>query len=340
MREYNRKKHYKFKSKMKRSEFLKTVGAAALTTFAAGSLSNCNFPASKQKKSENGKSKVFMTKDISGTGLVALYKALQKPASGKVAIKMHWGEPGNVNYLRPEIVRELCLSLNATLVDSNVFYDSPRQTTAGNRQAAIDHGYTFAPLDILDDGGEVRLPVHGGKHLSEAIFGSHIMNYEWIVSVAHFKGHIMAGYGGTFKNLAIGIASIAGKEAIHTLGAGSGQWSCTGEPFFEKVIEYNKALMDAKGDKMIYFNVLNNLSTLCDCAADAPRSTMPDIGILASTDPVALDRASLDRIYARPEAERHDLAERIESVNGSYQVVYAEQMGLGSQQYELIDINA
>ncbi|MDR1223103.1 MAG: DUF362 domain-containing protein [Tannerella sp.] len=325
---------------MERRDFIKTAGATTLAVMAAGSLSDCDSPVSKQKKNESEKSKVFMTKDISGKGLAALYKVLEKPASGKVAIKMHWGEPGNINYLRPEIMRELCTSLNATLVDSNVFYDSPRQTSAGNRQAAIDHGYTFAPLDILDEEGEIRLPVNGGKHLAEAILGSHIMNYEWIISVAHFKGHLMAGYGGTFKNLAIGIASVAGKEAIHTLGAGSGQWSCMGEPFFEKIIEYNKALMDAKGDKMIYFNVLNNLSTLCDCDANAPHPTMPDIGIFASTDPVALDRASLDQIYARPEAERHDLAERIESVNGGYQVVYAEKMGLGSQQYELIDINA
>jgi len=270
---------------------------------------------------------------------MALYKALEKPASGKVAIKMHWGEPGNINYLRPEIVRELCMSLNATLVDSNVYYDSPRQTSAGNRQAAIDHGYTFAPVDILDDEGEIHLPVHGGKHFSEAILGSHIMNYDWIISVAHFKGHLMAGYGGTFKNLAIGIASVKGKEAIHTLGEGSGQWSCTGETFFEKIIEYNKALMDAKGDKMIYFNVLNNLSSLCDCDANAPRATIPDIGMLASTDPVALDKASLDQIYASPEAERHELVERIESRNGSFQIIYAEETGLGSQSYELIELN-
>jgi len=323
---------------MKRRNFIKTAGATTLAIMATGGISSCNSSASKQKGNESGKSKVYMTTDISGQGLLALYKALEKPASEKVAIKMHWGEPGNQNYLRPEIVQDLCVSLNATLVDSNVYYDSPRQTSAGNRQAAIDHGYTFAPLDILDDEGEVRLPIRGGKHLTEAILGSHIMNYDWILSVAHFKGHIMAGYGGVFKNLAIGVAAVAGKGAIHSLGPGSDQWSCTGEPFFEKIIEYNKALMDVKGDKMLYFNVLNNLSTLCDCAADAPPSTMSDIGMLASLDPVALDKASLDQIYASPEAERHDLVERIESVNGSYQVICAEKMGLGSQQYELIKL--
>jgi uncharacterized Fe-S center protein len=328
---------------MKRRSFLKTAGAGAtaLAVVAAEQMTGCSSPSAKDQKQSAavGKSKVFMTKDISGNGLMALFAALKTPVSGKVAIKMHWGEPGNINYLRPEIIRPLCESLKASLTDSNVFYDSPRQTSAGNRQAAIDHGFTFAPVDILDDEGEIRLPVKDGKHLKEALLGSHIMNYDWIVSVAHFKGHIMAGYGGTFKNLAIGIASVGGKRAIHTNGPGTEQWSCTGEPFFEKIIEYNRALIDARGDRMLYFNVLNNLSTCCDCDASAPAPTMPDIGMLASTDPVALDKASLDLIYARPETERHELAERIESVGGSYQVVYAEKTGLGSQKYELVELS-
>ncbi|MDR2910838.1 MAG: DUF362 domain-containing protein [Bacteroidales bacterium] len=316
---------------MERRDFIKTAGATTLAMMTMGSMSSCS-------SSVSTKSKVYITTDISGQGLLSLYKALGKQISGKVAIKMHWGEPGNVNYLRPEIIRNLCTTVNATLVDSNVYYNSPRQTSEGNRQAAIDHGYTYAPIDILDEEGEVRLPVNGGKHLTEAILGSHIMNYDCILSVAHFKGHAMAGYGGTFKNLAIGIASVAGKEAIHTLGTGTGEWSCTGELFLDKIIEYNKALMDVKGSNMLYFNILNNISTLCDCDANAPLSKMSDIGMLASLDPVALDKASLDQIYARPETERHDIVERIESVNGGYQVICAEKMGLGSQQYELIEL--
>jgi uncharacterized Fe-S center protein len=281
-----------------------------------------------------------MTKDISGKGLLAIYKELEKEKSlnGKIAIKMHWGEPGNHNYLRPEIVHDLCMAVNGTLVDSNVYYESPRQTAEGNLQAALDHGFTFAPVDILDAEGEIRLPVHGGKQVNEAILGANIMNYDSIISLAHFKGHGMAGFGGTFKNLAIGIASVAGKQAIHSDGPGTDQWSSTGERFFEKIIEYNKALMDQRGDKMLYINVLNNLSISCDCDSSAPPPSMPDIGILASTDPVALDKASLDQIYARPEAERHELVERIESCGGGYQVIYAEKMGLGSQEYTLINI--
>jgi uncharacterized Fe-S center protein len=282
--------------------------------------------------------KVFMSSDISAKGLIALYNALGVKVSGKAAIKLHMGEPGNTNYLNPEIVHSLTVAVNGSFVDSNVYYGGPRATTAGHLQAAKDHGFTFAPVDILDDEGEVHLPIKGGKHLKEAIFGAHIMNYEWIISIAHFKGHPMAGFGGTFKNLAIGVASVNGKKAIHTNGPGSDMWSCTGEPFFEKIIEYNKALMDAKGDKMIYFNVLNNLSVDCDCIAEAAHSTIADIGILASHDPVALEKASMDQIYAQPEQERHDLVERIESRNGAYQIACAEKIGLGSQEYELVSV--
>jgi len=283
-----------------------------------------------------GGSRVYFTTDISGRGMLAVYKALGVPVSGKVAIKLHMGEPGNQNYLRPELLRNLVSEVNASFVDSNtVSYGGRRGSTAVHLQAAKDNGFTYAPVDILDADGEVKLPIRGGKHLTEAILGSHIMNYDWIISVAHFKGHSVAGYGGTFKNLAIGIATPQGKRAIHTAPGGA-LFSSTGEPFFEKVIEYNKALMDAKPGKMLYINVLNNLSTECDCVPGAPKATMPDIGIMASLDPVALEKASLDQIYARPAAERKDLVGRIESRNGVYQVIYGEKMGLGRQAYELI----
>jgi len=323
---------------MKRRDFFKTAGAVALPVISAGQLSSCNSSGSENKPETKNLSKVFMTKDISGKGLMALYNALNKPVSGKVAIKLHMGEPGNVNYLRPEIVRDLCKAVNGSFVDCNVYYESPRATSAGNKQAALDHGYTFAPVDILDSEGEVRFPIKGGQRLKEAIFGSHIVNYDWIISVAHFKGHAMAGFGGTFKNLAIGLATVNGKREIHTKGPGTDAWSSVGQPFLEKIIEYNKCLLELRGDKMMYFNVLNNLSIACDCDSNAPHPSMPDIGMLASNDPVALDKASLDQIYARPEAERKELVERIESCFGVYQVIYAEKLGLGSQQYELISV--
>jgi uncharacterized Fe-S center protein len=280
-----------------------------------------------------GGSKVYFTADISAKGLLAVYKALGVPVSGKVAVKLHMGEPGNQNYLRPELLRDLVNEVKGSFVDGNTRYGGRRGNTAGHLAAAKDHGFTYAPVDILDADGAVNLPVKNGKHLKEAILGSHIMNYDWIISVAHFKGHSMAGYGGTFKNLAVGIATPDGKGAIH-----GGRFSGASEDFFEKIIEYNQALMDAKPGKMLYINVLNNLSVDCDCAARAPKATMPDIGIMASLDPVALEKASLDQIYARPADERRILVERIESRNGVHQVIYGEKAGLGSQTYELIKL--
>jgi uncharacterized Fe-S center protein len=245
------------------------------------------------------------------------------------------GEPGNQNYLRPELLRDLVNEVNGSFVDSNTAYGGRRGSTAAHLQAAKEHGFTYAPVDILDADGDVKLPIKDGKHLTEAVLGSHIMNYDWIISVAHFKGHSQAGYGGTFKNLAIGIATPEGKRAIHS-NPGGAMFSSSGEPFFEKIIEYNKALMDAKSGKMLYINILNNLSVDCDCSARAAKATMADIGVMASLDPVALEKASLDQIYSRPANERKDLVERIESRKGAYQVTYGERMGLGSQTYEMV----
>jgi uncharacterized Fe-S center protein len=287
---------------------------------------------------QTGVPKVYITTDISGQGVLAAYKSLGKPLPGKVAIKMHMGEQGNKNYLKPDIVRDLALALNASLVDSNTYYGGARSTTAGHKQVAKDHGFTFTQVDILNEEGEVKVPLRGGKHVTEAVFGSHIMNYDSIVSLAHFKGHSMAGFGGVFKNLAIGIASPGGKGIIHGDGKGGG-WSSPRDAFFEKIVEYNKALIDLKGANMVYINVLNNLSVSCDCDSGAPPPAMADICILSSLDPVALEKASLDQIYARPAGERKQLTDRIESRGGAYQVEYAEKVGLGSSKYELVSID-
>ena len=282
-----------------------------------------------------GGSKVYFTKDISGKGILAVYRALGVPVSGRVVIKLHMGEPGNQNYLRPELLKDLVGEVKGSFADSNTAYGGRRGTTASHIEAAKEHGFTYAPVDILDADGTVKLPVKNGVHLSEALLGSHIMNYDWIISVAHFKGHSMAGFGGTFKNLAIGIATPEGKRIIHS-NPGGAMFSSSGEPFFEKIVEYNKALMDAKPGRMLYINVLNNLSVDCDCSARAPKSTMADIGVLASLDPVALEKASLDLVYSSPANERKALVERIESRGGLHQVIYAEKVGLGSQIYELV----
>ncbi|MDR2663057.1 MAG: DUF362 domain-containing protein [Treponema sp.] len=285
-----------------------------------------------------GASKVYFTSDISARGLLAAYKALGVTVAGKVAVKLHMGERGNTNYLNPALLRSLVAETGGTFTDSNTYYGGARSTTAGHLELAREHGFSYAPVDILDADGDISLPVRGGRHLKEAIVGAHIRNYDWIISVAHFKGHSLAGFGGTFKNMAVGIASPRGKGAIHSSGPGRGGFSSSGEPFFEKIVEYNRAVMDSKNGRILFINVLNNLSVSCDCDARAPKAAMADIGIFSSTDPVALERASLDQIYARPESERKDLVNRIESRGGVHQIVYAERIGLGSQNYELVRI--
>ena len=314
------------------------AGAAGMvkSSVRADSLShNSISQAALPNTQKAGGSKVYFTTDISSKGLLAVYRALGVQASGKVAIKLHMGEPGNQNYLRPELLRDLTDTVKGSFADSNTAYGGRRGNTASHIQAAKEHGFTYAPVDILDAEGTVKLPIKNGKHLGEALLGSHIMNYDWIISVAHFKGHSMAGFGGTFKNLAIGIATPEGKRTIHS-NPGAGMFSSSSETFFEKVIEYNMALLDAKPGRVLYINVLNNLSVDCDCSARAPKATMADIGIMASLDPVALEKASLDQVYAR--SDNKDLVERIESRGGIHQIIYAEKMGLGKQAYELIKL--
>ena len=283
-----------------------------------------------------GGSKVYFTSDISSKGILDVYRALGVPVSGKVAVKVHFGEPGNINFARPELFSDLMKTVNGTFVDSNIIMGGARRgSTAAHLQVAREHGFGYAPLDILDAGGEVKLPVKNGDQLTEALLGANIMNYDWIISLAHFKGHSLAGFGGTFKNLAVGIATPAGKRVLHG-SSGNNLFVGRGEPFLEKVVEYNMALSAAKPGKLIYINILNNLSLDCDCISRAGGPSMPDIGILASLDPVALEKASVDLIYARPASERRALVERIESRRGIHQVQYAEQKGLGSQTYELV----
>jgi len=286
---------------------------------------------------QSGGSKVYFTGDINSLSLLAVYRALGVSVSGKVALKVHFGEPGNVNFIKPELYRDLAETVNGTFVDSNTAFGSGRGSTQRHMQVAREHGFTFAPIDILDADGEIKLPIRNSKHLKEAILGSHYVNYDWIISVAHFKGHSAAGFGGTFKNLAVGVATPAGKRELHTNPGGT-MFSSSGETFLEKIVEYNIALMDAKPGKMLYINVLNNLSVDCDCIARASGSTMADIGILASLDPVALEKASIDLIYASSDDGKKGLIERMESRRGIHQVIYAERMGLGKQAYELIKL--
>jgi len=286
----------------------------------------------------DGLPRVYMTSDISPEGLMAVYEALGRPAEGKTAIKIHMGEPGNTNYVSPDLIKDLVLSVDGTFVDCNTYYGGRRTQTEAHIQAAKDHGFTYAPIDILDAEGEIKLPIEGGARLQEAIVGSHYPDYDFIISIAHFKGHELAGFGGAFKNIAVGIASVNGKKAIHD-EPGSYMFSTRGDAFLEKIVETAKAIIDDKGEKMVYINVVNNLSVDCDCNSHPQRAKMSDIGILASLDPVALDKACVDLIYAAPEDERRELVWRIESKNGLHLLAYAEQLGLGSQKYVLVNLD-
>lgn len=286
-----------------------------------------------------GSSTVYMTKDISPAGLMAVYKALNREATGKVAIKVHMGEPGGENFLSPDLIKDFVLSVNGTFVDCNTAYGGRRASTAMHLQAAEDHGFTaVAPVDIMDADGTVNLPIAGGKHLKEDVVGSHYENYDFFVILSHFKGHEMGGFGGSIKNMSIGIASKEGKCLIHTAGKSSmSMWGGVQDDFLESMAEAAKAVADDMGDKILYISVMNNISIDCDCNPNPAKPDMHDIGILASLDPVALDKACVDLVYAAEDGK--SVIARIESRNGIHTLDYGEQIGLGSKTYTLVSID-
>lgn len=289
---------------------------------------------------ETAKPVVYFTRDISPEGLVKIYDKISKNIDGKVAIKFHTGEPHGPNILPVPMVKALWEHIpNSTLVETNVFYNSPRQTTQGHRETLKTNGWTFSKVDILDEDGAVMLPIKGGKHFKEMSMGGHIVNYDSLVVLTHFKGHAMGGYGGSMKNIAIGIADgKIGKKMIHQKG--DAQWGYTGARFQENMAESAKATVDHFGDKIVFINVLRRMSVDCDCAGtSAAEPKARDIGILASTNIVAVDQASLDQVYALPEAELHDLQERIESREGLRQISYMKELGMGTGEYTLVDID-
>jgi uncharacterized Fe-S center protein len=284
-------------------------------------------------------STVYMTKDISPAGLIAVYKALNREAAGKVAIKVHMGEPGGEYYLSPDLVKEFVQSVNGTFVDSNTAYGGRRANTAMHLQAAEDHGFTaVATVDILDADGTASLPIESGKHLKEDVVGSHFANYDFYVILSHFKGHEMGGFGGAIKNMSIGIASKEGKCLIHTAGKSSlSMWGGAQDDFLESMAEAAKAVADNLKDKILYISVMNNISIDCDSNPSPAKPDMHDIGILASLDPVALDKACVDLVYAA--ADGKSVVQRIESRNGVHTLDYGEMIGLGSKTYTLVSID-
>lgn len=328
---------------MKKSIILSLIvmlGSALLT-------SSCNSNKSKAMPNESkenlsgDEATVYFIKDITPQNLIKIYEALGREAHGKVAVKMSMGEPGGNNYLKPELIGDLIRLVNGTIIDANTAYGGNRATTELHLKAAADHGFmALAPVDILDSEGEIDLPVKGGKHLTRDIVGSHFPNYDFVINLSHFKGHGMAGFGGALKNMSIGIASSKGKTLIHSAGKSTEEW---GEPaqndFLEAMAEAAKAITDYSGDNIIYISVMNNLSVDCDCSDNPADPEMHDIGILASLDPVALDKACVDQVYASNDHGKIHLIERMESRNGIHIVNYAEQLGMGTTKYKLITLD-
>ena len=321
-----------------------------VTAFCAGTmmLMGANYVEAQQENpTDNHASlpKVYYFKEISSENLVKIYEALGREAKGKVAVKLSTGEPGNNNYLNPNLIKELVQKVKGTIVECNTAYGGGRANTEAHLKAAADHGFTaIAPVDIMDADGETALPIKGGKHLKEDYVGKNFLNYDFVVVLSHFKGHPMAGFGGALKNISIGIASSAGKAYIHSAGKTKNQtevWNDLPHQdiFQESMAEAAKAIIDHAGDNILYINVANNLSVDCDCVATPEDPQMGDIGILASLDPVALDRACIDLVRSSKDHGKIHLIERIDSRNGMHNLEYAEQLGLGSQEYELIELD-
>ena len=289
---------------------------------------------------------VYMLREISPRSLVRIYEALGRSVTGKVAVKLSTGEPGGNNYLKPELIGDLVRKVNGTIVECNTAYGGGRSDTESHLKAAADHGFTsIAKVDIMDEEGEIRLPVKGGTHLKEDFVGSHYANYDFTVVLSHFKGHAMGGFGGAIKNISIGIASSSGKAWIHSAGTtrnASEMWGSLPEQdfFLESMAEAAKAVADHCGDKILYISVMNKLSVDCDCDSHPADPQMADVGILASLDPVALDKACVDMVYNSPDEGRKHLIERMESRHGIHTLEHAEAIGVGSQKYNLVLLDA
>lgn len=309
------------------------------------------------RKENMAKSQVYFTREISPESLVQIYEALSLPLTGKVAVKISTGEAGNPNHLDPNLIRKLVQKVHGTLVECNTAYEGARNDTEAHLKTAEEHGFTkIAVVDIMDAEGDKEIPVHGGKHLKVDIIGKNLDNYGAMINLAHFKGHQMGGFGGVLKNQAIGVASAVGKVYIHTAGKSRDLekfYHCfdseenmaemlpSQNDFLESMAEAAKSVSDymsEQGKPILYINVINNLSIDCDCAKEPEAPCMADIGIAGSLDPVALDQACIDMIWSSTDLGRDHMIERIEQQNGRLIIDAAAELGLGSKDYELVEL--
>lgn len=293
-------------------------------------------------------SKVYVTREISPESLVRIYQALGRKATGKVAVKISTGEAGNNNYLKPSLISPLVKEVNGTIVECNTAYAGKRGTAEEHRKIISQHGFDkIAKVDIMDAEGEMKIPVKDTAHIKYDIVGSHLGNYDFMINLAHFKGHPMGGLGGVLKNQSIGVASANGKAYIHSAGRQEvveGLWRNVGDQtgFLESMASAAQGVADYFGDRILYISVMNNMSVDCDCVARPAAVKLKDYGILASTDPVALDQACVDIVFNMTPSEGNDnapLKERIQSRHGTHTIGYAEKIGLGSRKYVLVSID-
>lgn len=352
-----------------RRNFLKFAGGTIALAAAIPSLSQLTAHAQENELKrvnwdgahavspfDPSKPNVYFTRDLSPAGVQKIYEKINQGLTGKVGIKLHTGEPHGPNLLPIGYIKNLQSNIpNSTIVECNVLYKSPRRETATHRETIRINGFDFCPVDIMDEDGDVMLPVPGmrefldkqldnfkstegypfeqGIHLTEIAVGKHVRKYDSILVYTHFKGHTMGGFGGSLKNIGIGFASgEVGKRMIHGEG-----WP-RGNGFLERMVESGKAITEHFKGHITYINVLKNISVDCDCDAHGAKPTCNDIGILGSTDILAADQAGIDMIYQMPADQRHDIVERIESRGGLHQLEYMNTLGMGSREYNLIEI--
>lgn len=289
-------------------------------------------------------SKVWFCPRITADNLMKVYRAMGREAKGRVAVKLSTGEAGNPNHLSVDVIKKLVKAVDGTIVECNTAYEGRRCNVPDHIQTAAEHGFTaIAEVDIMDGEGEMELPVRHSRHIKTNLVGKNWENYDFTIVLSHFKGHPMAGFGGALKNVAIGMASAAGKANIHTGGASTAvpvDWENVPpqDVFLESMAEACESVFDRAGDNILYISVANNLSVDCDCVAEPEPVHMEDIGILASLDPVALDRACVDMVYNSPDPGKKHLIERMESRRATHLLDYAEELSLGTQKYELVNV--
>lgn len=289
------------------------------------------------------KAKVYFTREIKKESLVRLYDKLGVSLPGKVAVKLHSGEEGNQNYMKPEFVKDVIAHVHGTVVECNTAYEGARNTTEKHVELMEKHGWSkYFTVDILDSDGEDVLENPNGAVIQKNIVGSKMKNYDSMLVLSHFKGHPMSGFGGAIKNLSIGLASSEGKSYIHTSGIEHASFdqlmNADHDNFLRSMADSAKTITDFYKGKIVYINAMVNMSVDCDCCNVAEDPCMKDIGILASTDPVALDQACIDLVYQSNDPGRDHMVERIESRNGLLTIESAEKQGMGTREYELIEL--